>query len=117
MGAGALRQFVRFETAPRVADGVGGFATGAWATHCDEPCRIERPRSMNIDVERVRSGALDARPVVRIHVRSHSLTQAITPAMRALDLDTGVRMNVNSIQDIDGMGRMLIIVATEGAPV
>ena len=40
MGAGALRQFVRFETAPRVADGVGGFATGAWATHCDEPCRI-----------------------------------------------------------------------------
>lgn len=119
MGAGAFRHFVRIEKPSVVSDGGGG-QTGTWVLHTQEPARIERLRSFRGDVERLAGGGVGSKPIVRVYLHKNENTDALLTdgiAWRLVDVDTGIPMNINAAQDLDGRGREIVVTATEGAPV
>ena len=117
-GSGSFRHRVRIERAAKVSDGRGGF-TVTWATFWTGPAHIERLRSFRGDVERVTKGGIDAHPIVRIHVRRHTLLDEVlrnASEFRAVNLDDGITMNVNFAQDLTGKREEIVITATENQP-
>lgn len=111
------RSRVRFEIPLTVPDGRGG-KTGSWTEHCWEYAGVEHTQSMTKEMEVVSAGSIVGSPVVRIHVYSNSLTRAINPQMRAVDMDTGRIMNIQTLpKDMTGNNEFLAITAREAAPV
>lgn len=118
MGAGSRRSYVRFERQSLAPDGYGGFAV-TWVPHWEGPVEIERQRSFRAMAERVTAGGVGSNPVVRIHVPWDDETAELTRtghAMRAIDLDSEIHMNVNLAQDMDGRRKSIVVIATENAP-
>ncbi len=115
MGAGKYRDFVLIEKQVTTPDGRGGDVI-TWATHCQEPAWIERAFSFRANQERIEAGGLRSRPIVQIHVRAHTLTEAITPDMRVRDLDRGIWFAINVVQDIAGDRREITITAAQNMP-
>lgn len=117
MDAGSRRSRVRFDRPEKVPDGYGG-DTVTWVCHWQGYGQIERARSFRANVERVMAGGVGNFAVVRIHVPYDALTAQLVRAgdMRAVDLDTGVTMNVNAAQDTDNRRRTIVVTATENLP-
>jgi head-tail adaptor len=117
-GAGSYREWVTIEKPTKVSDGRGGF-TVTWETHWEGPARIERFRSFRGDVERLTKGAVDAHPIVRIHVRYDDETAELLrtgAGMRVINVDEAITMNVNFAQDMNGRRENIVITATEHQP-
>lgn len=91
-------------------------ATGSWVEHCQVYGRVERTPTLRGDIERLSGDGVKSLPTVRIHVDSTSETRAIDNTMRARDRQSGLIMNIQYVQDLDGMDRKLVITATENAP-
>lgn len=87
-----------------------------WETHVTIWAGIRRHASIRDEQETMAAGAERGMSVVHLMVDSTTQTRAITTAMRAVDTMSGAVFNVNTIQDINGLGRELVIVATEEAP-
>jgi head-tail adaptor len=106
---------VRFDQEVATQDSGGGDEV-TWVALTTERCRIERLQSFRAGVEQKVAGGSLSTPPVRIHVLAHTLTKQITNAMRGVDLDGGTVFNIESVQDLEGRGRELIILAVENKP-
>ncbi len=118
ISAGQLRDRVTVERPSTSADAFGG-ETGAWVEHCEVWAKIERQQSFQRASERIMAGAVDAQPPARIHVRKTAKTAAITGDMRFVHVleDVTTFYNVAAPpQDLEGLGRILSIMVTQGAP-
>lgn len=112
----AFRDRVRFERAVMTKD-AGGGDVGTWTELTTEWCDIERLQSFRFDVERETAGSVTSMPLVRIHVHQNSLTRQIDNSMRGVNLKTGKVLNINFVQDLDGMNKTFVISGSEGAAV
>lgn len=118
MSAGRMSGFVRIIKDAQVSDGMGGFDLSP-VTHWEGPAHIERLQSFRGDVERMTAGGVGSHPVVRIHVRYDDDTEELLRTgnrMRAVDVDTGITMNINFAQDMTGRKEIVVITATENLP-
>lgn len=106
---------VRFDKEVTTQDSGGGDVV-TWTALTTERCRIERLQSFRANVEQKVAGGSISAPPVRIHVLAHTLTKQITNGMRGVDLDGGTVFNIESVQDLEGRGRELVISAIENMP-
>lgn len=115
MGAGEFRQFVAVEKLVETPDGRGG-STGAWVLHWQGPAGILRSQPTRRAIEGMDAGAMRSLLLVNIVIESSDLTEAITTAMRARDVDAGKVFNIIAAQNIDGKRNFITLTAVEGAP-
>lgn len=116
--AGRFRSYVRIERDAKVSDGAGGF-TLTPESFWEGPAHVERMPSFRGDVERLHAGGVGSHPIVNIHVRYDDLTKQlplIGSGMRAIDVDSGIPMNITFAQDMTGSQRMVMITAAENLP-
>ena len=110
--------FVRIYQDTKVSDGAGGF-TMAPGLFWEGPAHFERMPSFRGDVERMTAGGVASHPILRIHVRYDDVTAELMrtgAAMRAVDTDTEIQMNINFAQDMNGRREVVVITATENLP-
>lgn len=118
ISSGRLRQYVRIERDQKTPDGYGGFNLTP-ETFWEGEAFIERMASFRGDVERITAGAVGSHPIVRIHVRADEITETLPrlgAGMRIIDVDSGIRMNINFAQDMTGKSRTIMLTATENQP-
>jgi SPP1 family predicted phage head-tail adaptor len=116
LGAGDLKQRVRFENRELVDDGYGNPVSGEWQTQFSRAARIELSKGGEGIIAARLQGTF---PTLAI-VRYDSLTKTITPEWRMIEVlgdDTEVVYAIHQADDMERRRRWITILCEAGVSV
>ncbi len=108
--AGRLKERIRFDRRPTIADDGTGNTLGAWATYLGPVWAEIKPARGG---EVIQMARLTGTRAIEILIRSTAIARALTTTDRAVNTRTGEVFNIRLIEDRE-MNRQFLNITAEG---